>query len=128
KVRFSEKKFGVSGQTFDRGSLVITKSDNRSNPDFNKKVTEIANKHNRKLFASSTSFSDTGTDFGSPDVKIIHPPKVAFLRGRYTSSLSYGALWHFFEQQLHYPVTSIDTDYFKNITLDQFDVLILPSG
>lgn len=128
KVRFSEKKFGLAGETFERGSLVITKSDNRSVENYDQKVTEIANKHNRKLFAAATSFSDTGTDFGSPDVKIIHPPRVALLRGRYTSSLSFGALWHFFEQQLHYPVTNIDTDYFKNITLDQFDVLILPSG
>ncbi|MEX0996474.1 MAG: M14 family zinc carboxypeptidase [Flavobacteriaceae bacterium] len=128
KVRFSEKKFGVSGENFDRGSLIITKSDNRKNPDFNQTVTQIANKHNRKLFASNTSFSDTGTDFGSPDVKIIHAPRVALLKGQYTSSLSFGALWHFFEQQLHYPVTTLDTDYFKNITLDQFDVLVLPSG
>lgn len=128
KVRFSEKKFGLAGESFDRGSLVITKSDNRRVENYNQKVTEIANKHNRKLFTAMTSFSDTGTDFGSPDVKIIHPPKVALLKGRYTSSLSFGALWHFFEQQLHYPVTNVDTDYFKNITLDQFDVLILPSG
>ena len=118
----------MSGETFDRGSLIITKSDNRTNPGFHEKVTQIANKHHRKLFASNTSFSDTGTDFGSPDVKIIHAPRIALLKGEYTSSLSYGALWHFFEQQLHYPATSIDTDYFKAITLDQFDVLILPSG
>ncbi len=128
KVRFSEKKFGVSGETFDRGSLIITKSDNRKNSDFHETLTRIAKKHNRKLYASSTSFSDTGTDFGSPDVKIIHAPRIALLRGQYTSSLSYGALWHFFEQQLHYPVTSVDTDYFKDIPLDQFDVLVLPSG
>jgi len=128
KVRFSEKKFGLAGENFERGSLVITKSDNRNVENYDKKVTEIANKHRRKLFIAPTSFSDTGTDFGSPDVKIIHPPKIALLKGRYTSSLSYGALWHFFEQQLHYPVTSVDTDYFKNITLDQFDVLVLPSG
>ncbi|MEX2350432.1 MAG: M14 family metallopeptidase [Flavobacteriaceae bacterium] len=128
KVRFSEKKFGVSGETFDRGSLIITKSDNRNNPDFHETLTRIANKHNRNLYSSSTSFSDTGTDFGSPDVKIIHAPKVALLRGQYTSSLSFGALWHFFEQQLHYPVNQVDTDYFKDIPLDQFDVLVLPSG
>jgi uncharacterized membrane protein len=128
KVRFSEKKFGLAGESFERGSLVITKSDNRSVENYDQKVTEIANKHNRKLFVAMTSFSDTGTDFGSPDVKIIHAPRVALLRGRYTSSLSFGALWHFFEQQLHYPVTTVDTDYFKNITLDSFDVLVLPSG
>lgn len=128
KVRFSEKKFGVSGETFDRGSLIITKSDNRNNPEFNEKVTQIANAHNRKLFASETSFSDTGTDFGSPDVKIIHAPRVALLKGKYTSSLSFGALWHFFEQQLHYPVTTLDTEYFKSVPLESFDVLVLPSG
>jgi uncharacterized membrane protein len=128
KVRFSEKKFGLGGESFERGSLVITKSDNRSVENYDQKVTEIANKHHRNLYVAMTSFSDTGTDFGSPDVKIIHAPRVALMRGRYTSSLSFGALWHFFEQQLHYPVTTIDTDYFKNITLDQFDVLILPSG
>lgn len=34
----------------------------------------------------------------------------------------------FFEQQLHFPVTSIGTDYFRNIDLNKLDVLILPSG
>jgi len=128
KVRFTEKPFAVSGQSFDRGSLVITKSDNRKNPKFNETVTRIANEHNRNLFVAPTSFSDNGTDFGSPDIKIIHAPRVAVLRGKYTSSLNYGAIWHFFEQQLHYPMTALDTDYFKNIELTKFDVLVMPSG
>lgn len=128
KVRFNEKAFGLAGQTFDRGSLIITKSDNKTNENYHQQVTAIANKHHRKLVVASTSFSDTGTDFGSPDIKIIHPPRVALLKGKYTSSLNFGALWHFFEQQLKYPVTTIDTDYFKNISLNQFDVLIVPSG
>lgn len=128
KVRFTEKPFAINGQNFDRGSLVITKSDNRHNPDFNAVVTKTANEFGRKLYVSNTSFSDLGTDFGSPDVKLIHKQRVALLRGRNTSSLNYGAIWHFFEQQLKYPVTSIDTDYFKRIDLSAFDVLVLPSG
>jgi len=128
KVRFTEKPFTVSGQSFDRGSLVITKSDNRKNPKFNETVTKIANEHNRNLFVATTSFSDNGTDFGSPDIKMIHAPRIAVLRGKFTSSLNYGAIWHFFEQQLHYPITSVDTDYFKNIELTRFDVLVMPSG
>ena len=128
KVRFSEKPFSVDGKEFNRGSLIITKSDNRHNEEFHKIVTSIANKHNRNLYAASTSFSDTGTDFGSPDVKLIHNQRIALLRGKGTSSLSYGAIWHFFEQQLKYPVTSIDTDYFDRVDLSNFDILILPNG
>src|SRR5690606_18572103 len=128
KVRFTEKPFAINGQNFDRGSLVITKSDNKHNPDFNTLVTKTANEYGRKLYVSNTSFSDSGTDFGSPDMKLIHKQRVALLRGRYTSSLNYGAIWHFFEQQLKYPVTSIDTDYFKRTDLSGFDILVLPNG
>ncbi|GER58958.1 peptidase M14 [Patiriisocius marinus] len=127
-VRFSEKALRFAGKDFDRGSLVITKSDNRTNPDFNTTLNQIANKHNRSLFASSTSFGDTRTDLGSPDVKMINAPKIAMLRGNGVSSLSYGATWHFFETQLKYPVTHIDTDNFNTKTLAQFNVLVMPEG
>ncbi len=128
KVRFSEKPFASGGKSFAAGSLIITKSDNRTNPDFQTTVTKLANDHNRELLASTTSFASSGPDFGSPEVKLINPPKIALLKGDGTSSLSYGATWHFFEQTLEYPVTSIDTGNIGRVSLDQFDVLVMPSG
>ncbi|RDK85586.1 M14 family metallopeptidase [Marinirhabdus gelatinilytica] len=128
RVRFTEKDLKFGGKDFGKGSLVITKSDNRNNPDFNKKVVAIANEHNRQLYASNTSFGDTRTDFGSPDVKLINNQRIAVLRGDGVSSLNYGAIWHFFEQQLHYPITSIDTGNFNPAILKNYDVLVLPSG
>jgi hypothetical protein len=50
------------------------------------------------------------------------------LQGEGTSSLSYGALWHFFETQLKYPITSINTDDIENIQWSDYDVLIFPDG
>ncbi|MEZ4859025.1 MAG: M14 family metallopeptidase [Flavobacteriaceae bacterium] len=128
KVRFSEKELSINGKKFSRGSLVISKSDNRTNENFTEIVTKTANKHHRNLNIATTSFSDNGTDFGSPDVKLIKKNKIAMLKGNGVSSLSYGALWHFMEQQLHYPVTSIDTDDFSVEALSKIDVLVLPSG
>ncbi|WP_339698472.1 M14 family metallopeptidase [uncultured Marixanthomonas sp.] len=128
RVRFSEKKLSFNGTTFDRGSLVITRSDNKKNKDFDKTVTELANKHKRKLYASNTSFADTMTDFGSPDIKLVNKQRIAVLRGEGTSSLSYGAIWHFFEKQLEYPITSINTDDFEDINLRNYDVLVMPDG
>ncbi|OAB81519.1 M14 family zinc carboxypeptidase [Cochleicola gelatinilyticus] len=128
RVRFSEKELQFNGKTFNRGSLIITKSDNRTNNEFDQKVIKIAKKHQRNLYAATTSFSDNGTDFGSPDLKLINTPRVAMLKGKGVSSLSYGTLWHFFETQLQYPITSVDTDYFDSVSLNTFDILVLPDG
>ena len=128
RVRFSEKKLSFNGNTFNRGSLIITRSDNKSNSAFDTTVTELANKHKRELYASSTSFADTMTDFGSPDIKVVNKQRIAVLQGEGASSLSYGTIWHFFEKQLEYPITSINTDDFDDINLSNYDVLVMPSG
>ncbi|MFT4942794.1 MAG: hypothetical protein ACI8RH_000528 [Flavobacteriales bacterium] len=127
-VRFTEKKLRFAGEDFERGSLVITKSDNKSNQDFYQTLNKIANKHERTLFASNTTFGDTRTDMGSPDIKMITAPKIALLKGEGISSLSYGATWHFFEKQLQYPVTHIDTKNMSITTLAKYNVLVLPEG
>ena len=126
KVRFSEKELSFNSILFDRGSLIITRSDNKNKVDFDKIVTDIANKQYRKLVASPSSFSDNGTDFGSPDIKLVNKQRIAVLKGEGVSSLSYGAIWYFFETELKYPLTSIDTNDFRPSSLEKFDVLILP--
>jgi hypothetical protein len=128
RVRFTEKDVSYAYTSFEKGSLIITRSDNRKISDFDQRVNDLATKHNRQLFASPTSYSDNGYDFGSPAIKLINKQRIAVLMGNGTSSLSYGAIWHFFEQQLHYPITSINTENFSARSLSGFDVLILPSG
>ncbi len=128
RVRVSEMPFENNSQKFARGSLVITKSDNRRTNDFDSKLMEIASEFNRTVTPATTSFSTSGPDFGSPEVKVVNAPRIGLLKGQGTSSLNYGELWHFFEQQLGYPVIPVDTDYFNNLSLEKLDVLILPSG
>ncbi len=127
-VRFSEKELSFEGKKYGRGSLVITRSDNFSNKEFDSKLVEIANKYNRKLTAAATSFADKITDFGSPDIKLINKQKVAVLQGERTYSLSYGSVWYFFEQELHYPITSINTDDFEDFNLSKYNILVMPDG
>jgi len=128
RIRFSEKDFVMGSKTFKKGSLIITKSDNRKKKNYDQLVISIANKHKRQLYSSNSGFATKGVDFGSPEVKLIGKKKIAVLKGNYTSSLNYGEIWHFFERQLKYPITSIDTEYFKTTNLNKYDVLILPNG
>ena len=128
RVRFTEKPFTSGGHKFDRGSLIITKGDNKHIENFVKTLNTIAQNHTQALTQINTGFSQTTPDIGSSDIKLINKQKIAVLSGEGTSSLSYGEIWHFFEQQLKYPITSINTDNLSRTNLDNFNVLIIPNG
>ena len=128
KVRFTEKPFTSNNNKFERGSLIITKGDNKHITNFLETLNTIAQEEAQTLTEINSGFSQTTPDIGSPDIKLVNNQKVAVLSGEGTSSLSYGEVWHFFEQQLHYPLTSINTNDFGSINLDKYHVLILPNG
>ncbi len=128
RVRFSETPFTIDGKNYERGTLIIVRGDNKKLDNFDASVAEIADKIQRELTPVKTGFVDKGSDFGSPNVKLVGKQRVALLSGDGTSSLSFGATLHFFETQLKYPVTVLDTDYFGRTDYDNFDVIILPEG
>jgi hypothetical protein len=128
KVRASKNAFQVAGQTFDAGTLVITRRNNEGVADFDQVVQSLAKDHGRKVYATTTGYVDRGLDFGSSEVNYLKPPKVALVGGDQTSSLGHGEVWHFFEQTLHYPLTIIGTDYFRNVDIWKYNVLVIPDG
>ena len=128
RVRFSEKDFTIEGNSYAKGTLIILRGDNKTNKEFDKQITSIAQNNNRKLTPVQTGFVSSGKDFGSSSVNPINKQKVAVISGKGTSSLSFGEIWHFFETQLHYPLTALDTDYINRVDLDEYDVLIIPNG
>ena len=128
KVRCASKSFAVDGQTFPQGSLVVTRRNNEDVSAFDKTVADLARDFNRPIYAATTGFVEQGKDFGSGDLHFIRRPEVAMLFGEQASSLSSGEVWHFFEQQIHYPITQISPAYFMKVNLKKYDVLIIPEG
>jgi hypothetical protein len=128
KVRSSKKTFHLNGQGFEPGTLIVTRKNNEAISDFDNVVQSIAKRLTRRIFVSATGFVEKGLDFGSGDVNFLKAPKVALLMGDQTSSLNVGEVWNFFEQQIHFPVSMIGTDYFKNVDLSKYNVLVVPEG
>ncbi|WP_339917624.1 M14 metallopeptidase family protein [Yeosuana marina] len=127
-IRFTEKPITTSGLQFNRGSLIITRSDNKTLQDFDTIVIKAANTFHRQLYPIKSGFSTSGPDLGSDNIKIIHNPKVAILTGPNVLSLNYGSLWHFFEAELHFPLTSLPSSNFSNINLNKYHTLLIPEG
>ncbi|MEM6895611.1 MAG: M14 family metallopeptidase [Bacteroidota bacterium] len=128
RVRKTNHPFTIEDETYARGSLIITKSDNKNLDGFVTKLKKIAKQHGVALTSTPTGFVDKGKDFGSAYVQMVEKPKIAVLTGKPTSTLRFGEVWHFFEQQLDYPATIIDASYFKTVDLKDYTVLVLPSG
>ncbi|SFW26572.1 Zinc carboxypeptidase [Sinomicrobium oceani] len=128
RVRYSEEAFTVSDKNFASGSLIITKTDNAGSKNFTETLATLARKFNRDLTAAVTGFVTRGKDFGSSSVKPVKKIRAALLTGSPASTLSSGEVWHFFEQQLGYPLTVLDTDYADHVDLSSYDVLIIPEG
>jgi len=128
RVRFAKNPFHVEGKEFDRGSLIITKGDNKNHNDFVETLSRVAKNNKTVLTPTNTGFVEKGNDFGSRYVPMITDTKIAMLSGEPTSTLEFGEIWHFFEQQLHFPLTILDTEYYDEMDISEYDVLILPNG
>lgn len=128
KVRFSQKPMNYKGQSFERGSLIIARRDNKGLKNFEETISELAISHKRSLSVIQTGFMDAGPDIGSSEIRYLKRPKIALLGGDGTSSLAFGATWHFMEQELEYPISILGTDYFSRVDLSAYDVVIMQSG
>lgn len=128
KVRYTTAPMTYEGQTYDRGTLVIARRDNTQFKDFEQLIADIANAENQELVAISTGYAQNGPDIGSSDIRYLEAPKVAMVAGEGTNSLSYGATWYFFEQELGYPVSNLPSDGLGDVDLSRYQVLVMPDG
>ncbi|MEY4521856.1 MAG: hypothetical protein RIT10_1041 [Bacteroidota bacterium] len=126
KVRMAENPFTLNTINYNRGTLIITKGDNAK--DFEIQLMSIANEFQIQLTATATGMVEKGNDFGSSTVKLIKPQTIALLTDENASSLNVGEVWHYFEEQLNYPISLISTDNLDKSTLSKFTSIIVPEG
>ena len=126
EVRFAEKEFTIGESTYDPGTLIIVKGDNEE-LDLRSLIPGICKEIDITYSTTMTGMVDSGRDFGSSSVRQIPMVKVGLLtkNGR---PERVGDVWHYFEEDLGYPLTLVDDDNLSASTLDQLDVLIVPSS
>ena len=128
KVRYAKSGFTIAGQSYPRGTLVITKADNRKNSSWLTTVNKIARRQQININPVRTGFSDDGTDLGSDAIAFLQKPKVAILSGDATSPYNFGETWFFFEQSLEYPADIYDANQIGRLPLENYNTLVLPEG
>jgi hypothetical protein len=129
KLRYAETPFAVDGKQFRAGTVLLLKTANeRWGSALFSNVQRLADQHQLSLHALSTGLVEKGFDFGSDRVRPLFAPRVALLSGEGTSSLGVGEVWHFFDQQLRYPLTLLNASSLTASDLKEVDVLIMVDG
>ena len=125
-VYFNEKGFKAQDMTFNPGTLIILRGENKRS-DFDQAVLKIANTCAVEVTALSSGFVQEGLDLGSSSVKKIPKHEIGILMGEEASSLNVGEIWHFFERQMGRSIHLIFTDDLAE-ALPKLTVLFVPEG
>jgi hypothetical protein len=128
RVRYVEDAFAEKGKAFEKGSLLITRASNMNIANLSSIVSDASSKAGLEVTSIESGFVEKGADFGSVKVRTISRPRVALLTGPGVGSNAAGEIWHFFEQQLDYPITLISQEDFQRADWRKIDVLIMPDG
>jgi hypothetical protein len=123
-MRTSSSAFAIDGETWPQGSVVIARTSAPANLD------SLMRLHARRIGASfsglSTSWTESGPNFGSFQFADIVAPRIAMAWGEGTDANSAGGLRYVLEQRYGLPVTVIRASSLTRADLSSFDVLILP--
>ena len=128
-LRYSELPFTINGEKFNRGSIIILKTNNRTlEASIPTLVQNACEQAGVRAWPVSTGMVENGADFGSDLVIPLQYKRVVLLSGEGTNANAVGALWHFFEEQLNYPITLVECKTLSNLNWNKTDVIILPGG
>lgn len=127
QLRVSEKAFVSGGKNFDRGSVIVMMAGKQ--PDNLLTILKNVSDSFQVSFSPVQSgFVESGADFGSADIRLVRRPSVAMVTGKSISSLGAGELWHWFDEQLNYPVSLLELTDLPYLDLSNYDVIVLPQG
>lgn len=127
KVKVSDQSFKIGSEDFPKGSILVMKNGNKQT-NTEKILKEEADRLQVKTYAIASGIVEGGKDLGSSDVKTIKAPKVMMMAGEGIRATNVGEVWHYFDQQLEYPIVLINPTDFSRVEWDEIDVFIMPNG
>lgn len=116
-------------KSFDYGSLVIAVAPQKvSSQKIFETLQKLSGKFQITIDAVDSGYNLSGVDLGSRYVQPLTPPKAMMLIGDGVRSYEAGEVWHLLDTRVHMPITKVSQRYFQNLSLDDYNVMVLVSG
>ncbi len=127
-MSYSSENFTFKDRDFSRGTIIFSRNDNQKRiPDYENKLLALAKKHDRNLIPLMSGSEINPFALGSSKIRFMKKPKIALAWSDHVSSLSFGEMWYYLEQELNVQADVVSVNKLR-LVIDDYDVLILPSG
>lgn len=129
-VRLADQAFTWDGTSFARGSLVVTRDDNRALAgEFAARLEAAASPLGLAPRAISTGLgAGDVADLGGDHFLLLERPRVALAGYGKADVNDYGALWFTLDHELGLPVSLLPGDGLDDADLRRYNVLVLAPG
>ncbi len=125
----TEPFFHPSGKRFERGSLLVTISDQGKVADqIQYQIREITEKDGIDVYAFHTGLDYKGVSLGSSTFLPLRKPEVVLLVGDGVNANDAGELWHLLDVRMNIPVTAMPVDVLNRTNMNRYNTIIFPNG
>jgi hypothetical protein len=126
RVQSADQGFTHGGRRYEAGTAFVRIATNIDGAAV--RMQEIAQRHQAELVPISETWTDQGISLGSGNVAALKAPRVLLAWDTPTSSLSAGWARYVLERRFGQRVTAMRTSTLQNFNMQDYDVLVLPSG
>ncbi|UCD76678.1 MAG: hypothetical protein JSV91_07080 [Phycisphaerales bacterium] len=125
QVRVSRKPFTHNGRKFNRGAILIRRTEN--DRQLGRIVREAADGLVVEIIPVHTALSDAGPDLGARQFALLHEPRIAIASQWPVSSGGFGSIWFLLDQRIGVRTSPVNAQRLSRVDLRKYNVLILPS-
>ena len=127
-VRIADKEFRFDDRDFSRGSVVVTKRDNRSHYG---SLPQIVATMALDLGIEAIGFQHglgegELADIGGRHFRLLEPPSIAILARGGISPYDFGSIWFTLDQRFAIRHSHLNEEFLTNSDLRRYNVLVIP--
>jgi hypothetical protein len=129
-VRVSDKPFTFDSRSWPRGSVVITRIDNRNFVgDLNEIISNAAAELGVQAVGIGSGLGPGDVpDLGGEHFVLLMQPRIAVMGREPFHPYSYGEIWHLIDHKIGLRASYLDATQADQFDLRRYNVLILPEG
>ena len=132
RVHVAMEPFDAEGVHFEAGSLVVP-ADRQvltAPKSLDRRALEIidTNPQMPTPYFLKNGLTSGGPDLGSSKFPVVRMPRVMMLTGDGVNVAESGEIWHLLDTRYNIPLTQVDAERFNAVSLEKYNVLILPDG
>ena len=118
--------FTHNGRKYPIGTAFIRALGNPQ--DLHARMTALVNKHGAEVIPIDSTWIDEGTSLGSNETAALKAPKVLLVWDTPTATLSAGWTRYVLERRFGVQTTAVRTNSLGRANLNDYDVIVMPSG